>query len=193
MSIFFEAINFVVCHVDKTACGHFEKKQPLWWLLCNNHFKFNQSVQRIFNHCKSQEKLETMLMQNVGYRQRVLWYIPKWPIDHIWRQNVVRTSVTFHSITELTHKNMESINILNNYLPKVRWIIILCIGWLFKKWAFSLKQLISSSVTLTKQLAAILKKNNRFGDYCVIITSSSTNQCREFSIITYVIIIIKFC
>ena len=50
-----------------------------------------------------------------------------------------------------------------------------------------LKQLISSSVTSTKQLSAILK--NLLGDYRVIITSSATNPCREFSIITYVIIL----
>ena len=44
-----------------------------------------------------------------------------------------------------------------------------------------------SSVTSTKQLSAILK--NRLGDYHVIISSSPTNQRREFSIITYVIIL----
>ena len=47
-----------------------------------------------------------------------------------------------------------------------------------------LKQLISSSFTSTKRLAAILK--NRLGDYRVILTSTSTNQQREFSRITYV-------
>ena len=40
--------------------------------------------------------------------------------------------------------------------------------------AFSLKQLISSSIASTKRLAAILK--NRLGDYRVIITSIATNQ-----------------
>ena len=53
---------------------------------------------------------------------------------------------------------------------------------------FSLKLLISSSVTSTKRLAAILKKKTV--DYCVIITSSATNQRREFSIITNIIILI---
>ena len=34
-----------------------------------------------WDHCKSQEKVETMLMQNVGEgKQRILWYFPKWPI-----------------------------------------------------------------------------------------------------------------
>ena len=34
------------------------------------------------DHYKSQEKLETMLMQNLGGgKQRVLWYFPEWPID----------------------------------------------------------------------------------------------------------------
>ena len=37
-----------------------------------------------WDHCKSQEKVETMLMQNVGGggggKQRILWYFPKWPI-----------------------------------------------------------------------------------------------------------------
>ena len=47
----------------------------------------------------------------------------------------------------------------------------------------------SSFVTSTKWLAAILKKKS-LGDYRVINTSSATNQRREFSIITYVIILI---
>ena len=33
---------------------------------------------------------------------------------------------------------------------------------------------------------------NRIGDYCVIITSSATNQRRDFSIITHVVIRIDF-
>ena len=31
--------------------------------------------------CKSQEKLETKLMQYLGGQKRVLWYFPKWPIS----------------------------------------------------------------------------------------------------------------
>ena len=47
--------------------------------------KFCISIVFVFSwdHCKSQEKLETMLMQNLGGgggKQRVLWYFPKWPI-----------------------------------------------------------------------------------------------------------------
>ena len=59
--------------------------------------------------------------------------------------------------------------------------------YLKNNYAFSLTQLISSPVISTKRLSAILK--NCLGDYKVIITSSTTNQRREFSIITYVIIL----
>ena len=54
--------------------------------------------------------------------------------------------------------------------------------------AFSLKLLISASVTLKKRQVAISKKNS-LGDYCVIITSRATNQSTEFSFFTYVIIL----
>ena len=45
--------------------------------------KFCISIVFVFSwdRCKSQEKLETMLMQNLGNKQRVLWYFPKWPVE----------------------------------------------------------------------------------------------------------------
>ena len=45
--------------------------------------KFCISFDFVFSwdHCKSQEKLETMLMQNLGDKQRVLWYFQEWPIN----------------------------------------------------------------------------------------------------------------
>ena len=66
-----------------------------------------------WDHCKSQEKLETMLMQNLGRqtknygiwvdKQKILWYYPK------WRFEVVNCLVVFS-----THLNP------NNFL----WIIL---------------------------------------------------------------------
>ena len=42
---------------------------------------------------------------------------------------------------------------------------------------------------LDKTACGHFAKTILLGDYCAIITSTSTNQCREFSVMTYVIVL----
>ena len=64
----------------------------------------------------SQEKTKTILMQNLGDKQRVLWYFPKWPI--VWRISNCSFVFMLIILTSLVSTN----KIQKNFYLKVRLV-----------------------------------------------------------------------